>query len=582
MEVAMAHDTIETAGAPLTAPAPLPHTTPRAAAVAAAALLEACGGGSAGGGAEGPPPPAPPPPPPSAAAVDAARFLTQASFGPRSAAEVSALQAQGLQAWLAVQFAEPAASHLAYLASAVAIRGHGKPTEETCYEAIWQQWLRGKDVLRARMSWALGQIFVISNVASDLRPAAMASYTDMLNRNAFGNYRQLLGEVTRHAAMGHYLNMLESEKEDLAAGTHPNENYAREVLQLFSIGLLKLNQDGTPLRVNGQTVPTYDQAVVQGFAKAFTGWGAGAQDNTRPSQFHNYGVNVEANWTTPMQPWTMFHDVGPKTLLNGRLLPAGQSAEQDLDQALDCIFQHPNVAPFIGRQLIQRLVTSNPSPAYVQRVATVFNNNGAGVRGDLKAVVSAILLDAEARSAHPRGQAGFGKLREPVLRFAHLLRALGAHSADGLNSIHFLDSSDNGLGQSPLLSPSVFNFYAPSFRPAGPLAQAGLAAPEFQITSETTAVASMNFFAALFTDQAYGAGTSRLLLDFAPLLAKLDNSVDALVAELETLFFSNQMTATTRARLTTLLQAMATQDAPSRLRAALTLVAMSTDFVVQQ
>ncbi|NRF67917.1 DUF1800 domain-containing protein [Aquincola sp. S2] len=559
------------------------------AAAAATLMLAACGGGGGGGsneplpgtGGETPTTPAVPP-----SRRDAARFLSQASFGPRSIEEVESLRAMGYERWLHEQFNAPTASHVAYLEEQRTRDEHGKVRDEMSYEAVWQQWLFGTDVLRARVAWAWLQIFVISNVAPDLRPHAMSSYLDMLNRHAFGNYRTLLEDATLHPAMGYYLNMLGSAKEDPKKGTHPNENYAREVLQLFSIGLAKLNPDGsTQLDADGKAIPTYDERVVKGFAKAFSGFSHGGLDTANPKVFYSHDDNVEALWVTPMQAWAAYHDDGEKILLDGRMLPPAQGPQRDLKDALDSIFNHPNVGPFIGRQLIQRLVTSNPSPAYIQRIAAVFANNGQGIRGDLRAVVRAILLDAEARGDDAATRPRFGKQREPVLRFAMFLRALGAKSANGRNSIHYLDGADDALGQSPLLAPSVFNFYSPNFRPAGPLAAGGMVAPEFQITSETTVVGSLNFFAAFFRRGGYGSGDSKLMLDFAPLVPLADGTGAALIERLDLLFFDLQMSASTRSRLSTLIAALPGTNADKRLqrvKAALTVVALSPDHVIQK
>ena len=559
------------------------------AALAAAALLAACGGG--GGGADtGTPTPATPtaadPPPstpttPAPSRRDAARFLAQASFGATGPAQVDALVTQGFDAWLTTQFTKPAALHMDYLNGQ---RGRDqkageKPqiSEEMSYEAIWQQWLGGEDQLRARVSWALLQIFVISNIAPDIRPAAMSSYLDMLNRNAFGNWRTLLQDVALHPAMGYYLNMLESEKEDAAKGTHPNENFAREVLQLFSIGLVQLNADGTPkLDSAGKTQPTYDEAVVKGFAKAFSGWSFGGLDNSKNSQFHNHDDNVEALWTVPMKAWAGYHSAADKTLLDGKTLTGGQTPEKDMADALDTIFQHPNVPPFFCRQLIQRLVTSNPSPVYVARVAAVFTNDGAGVRGNLRAVVRAVLMDAEARGDSPA--ANVAKQREPVIRFANFLRGLGAKSTSGQNRIQYLDSSDDALGQSPLLAPSVFNFYSPAYRPAGPIAAQGWVAPEFQISGETAVAGSLNFFAELVDSGGYGwPDEHRLKLDLTS-LAALDAT--ALIDRLDLLFFNLGMSASTRERLTTLVGAI--KGKADKVRAALIVTALSPDHVIQR
>ena len=560
-------------------------------ALATLLALSACGGGSggtsspdsgtpAGSGSE-------PPAQPSAAnrpsPQDAARLLSQASFGATSINDIETLRVEGFQRWLWNQFNTPAMSHTAYLDAQRSRDGKNRATDEMSYEAVWQHWLTGPDQLRARVAFALGQIVVISNIAPDLRPYAMSSYLDMLNRNAFGNYRTLLKDVTLHPAMGYYLNMLKSEKDDAVQGIHPNENYAREVLQLFSIGLVELNPDGSArLSGDGKPIPTYGEAEVQGFAKAFSGWTFASQDPSKPSQFQKGDENLDSNWTTPMRAFASKHSPEAKKLLGSTTLPAGQTPEKDLEDALDVIFNHPNVGPFIGRQLIQRLVTSNPSPAYVTRVAAVFNNNGIGVRGDLKSVVQAVLLDPEARTAV--AGASYGKQREPVIRFANYLRALGAKSKSGINAIHYLDSTDDGLGQSPLLAPSVFNFFSPNYRQPGAIARAGLYAPEFQITTETSVVGSLNFFANLVHNGGYGWGDHRMELDTKPLEA-LAGEPTALVDRLNALFFDYQMGASTRERLQRMLGAMplgSDKDRKRRVQAALIVTALAPDFVIQK
>ncbi len=512
-------------------------------------------------------------------AADTARFLTQATFGIESTAEIRLTQTKGLTLWLWEQFNSPTWLHTSYLDQQKLRnkndQGVPRANEEMSYEAIWQQWLGSKGQLRVRMAFALSQIVVISNTAPDIRPYAMSSYMDMLNFNAFGNYRQVLKSVATHPAMGYYLNMINSERDNAETGAHPNENFAREVLQLFSIGLVKLNLDGSAqLDAANKPVPTFDESVVQGFAKAFTGW-----SYPNATGFDEADEEVPEAWTSPMKPFASAHSPEAKKLLNGVMLPAGQSAEQDMDSAIDNIFNHPNVAPFISRQLIQRLVTSNPSKTYLSRVAGVFNNNGAGVRGDLRAVVSAILLDPEARAAAPA--ANFGKQREPVVRFANFLRGLGARSQNGLNSIHYLESADNGLGQSPLLAPSVFNFFSPNYRPAGPIAAAGLVAPEFQITTETTVVGGLNFFASLINNAGYGYEAFELKLNYAPLLA-LANNPAALVAELNALFFNYAIGPTLQTRMTSMLAALPANDPTRRVKAALILTSLSPQYIVQK
>ena len=319
-------------------------------------------------------------------------------------------------------------------------------------------------------------------------------------------------------------------------------------------------------------------------AKAFSGWTFASQNPSNPNQFHSADENLDSNWTTPMRAFPSMHSPEAKKLLDNVTLAGGQSPEKDLADALDNIFNHPNVGPFIGRQLIQRLVASNPSRAYIQRVAQTFNNNGADVRGDLKAVVAAILLDPEARAVATAQAANYGKQREPVIRFATFLRALGATSSNGINSIHYLDSADDGLGQSQLLSPSVFNFFSPNFCQPGAVARANLYSPEFQITTETSVVGSLNFFSNFFNSGGYGNGASRLAINLAPLQALVATPA-ALVAQLDALLFAYQMSASTRARLLQMVSALpggSANQLRNRVRAALIVTAISPDFVIQK
>jgi uncharacterized protein (DUF1800 family) len=558
------------------------------AALLLALALASCGGSKSAGDAAssgaatslGDQPPPPPATPPSF--KDASRFLTQATFGIQSEQQVQDLVNAGYERWLWDQFQKSANSHVAYLDAQKSRNDNGRPSEEMSYEAIWQQWLNEDGQLRARVAWALLQITVISNIAPDLRPYAMSSYMDMLNKNAFGNYRQLLEDVTLHPAMGYYLNMLQSEKENAAKGTHPNENYAREILQLFSIGLVQLNPDGTKkLDGNGKPIPTYDENVIKGFAKAFSGWSFGTGNTSDDNAFDNVDEEQNAVWLTPMKAWPTRHDTGAKLLLDGKVLPAGGTAEADMKAALDTIFNHPNVPPFVSYRLIQRLVTSNPSPAYVRRVADVFANNGQGVRGDLKAVVRAILLDPEARDAGKTADAQFGKQREPVIRFANFLRAFNAKSKSGANRIDYLDSPDEGLGQSPLLSPTVFNFYTPFYAPAGPVTQAGLVAPEFQITTEITTAGQLNFFWRFINQEGYGWGDDEVKMDFTPYEA-VAKDTDQLIAKIDKVFFNSAMTDSTRAIMRQAVDAVDKNDKNWRVKVALTLTALAPDYVIQK
>lgn len=431
--------------------------------------LAGCGGG--GGGGSTPPPPPPPPPPVTKA--EAYQVLNQASFG-ATEAEADSVIAMRPEEWVNDQMQKAVSLQLPHLQAV--------PPPQFPFELhadrvdIWfRNSLYGEDQLRQRVTFALSEIMVVSQLgALGNLPFALADYYDVLAKNAFGNYRDLLEEVTLHPAMGVYLSMLGNEKPDPVNNIRPDENYAREVMQLFSIGLVELNIDGTEKLDNqGQPIPTYSQEIIEGFAHVYTGWtfaGAPSFRQARPTQF---------NQVIPMQLYPGFHDTEAKTLLDGVVLPAGQTGEQDLAGALDNIFNHPNVGPFISIRLIQRLVTSNPSPGYVRRVAEVFNNNGSGVRGDLGAVVKAILLDDE---AHPSMAMEIdGKVKEPLLRLTQLWKAYNATSNSGrfpLNAAYIL------FGQGPLQSPSVFNFFSPFYAPPGEIRNSSLVAPELELATE--------------------------------------------------------------------------------------------------
>jgi uncharacterized protein (DUF1800 family) len=344
--------------------------------------------------------------------------------------------------------------------------------------------MEAPDPLRQRVALALSEIFVVSDNVGAIgdNPIGLANYYDMLLEHAFGNFGDLLYDVSLHPIMGVYLSHLGNERSDLSRGRFPDENYAREIMQLFSIGLFELNLDGTlQLDGDGKPIPTYDNDDITELAKVFTGLSfASAAPRFRGG---------EPVWDRPMRMYEAYHEPGAKLLLRGRYLPAGQSGLQDVDDAVDSLFRHPNVGPFIARRLIQRMVSSNPSPDYVRRVATVFQNNGFGVRGEMRAVITAILLDPEARAWPSAQNATKGRLRESFLRRVHLARAFDAASlartypiADQPAPIDF--------GQRPLSSPTVFNFFLPDHQPTGPITDAGLYAPEFQIITAVTAIAS--------------------------------------------------------------------------------------------
>ena len=529
-----------------------------------------------------PNPPALPSEPPTA--NDAARFLTQATFGPKMA-DISALQSKGYDTWLNEQFALPLDSHVAYIDGVKQNEPHRPLWENVMMESFWRQAVLGNDQLRQRVSFALNEIFVVSFLSKlESQHYAVASYVDMLNRDAFGNFRQLLEDVTLHPTMGWYLDHAQNDKEDPDAGRNPNENYAREVLQLFSIGLYKLHPDGS-LMLDSKGLPseTYDQNVVKGFAKVFTGWSYGSFTKTEENWvyplFDPYSGPI---WQAPMENWPDHHSTSSKQLLNGVTLPAGQTAQKDLQDALDNIFNHPNTGPFIARQLIQRLVTSNPSPGYVYRVAQTFNNNGSGVRGDMKAVIKAILLDYEARSTDLLTNQGYGKLREPIVRMAQLLRAFNYSCTCGKFPLYWMESPVYALGQNPYRSPSVFNFFMPSYSPPGTLASARLVAPEFQIGNEVSITGISNFMRyMIFTGFNWDPALPPLVGDFSTDWETLAANPSQLVDQLNLLLMSGQMSSTMRNTLINEISKMASDPVP-RVQEAVHGIITSPEYVIQK
>jgi len=510
---------------------------------------------------------------------DASRFLYQATYGAKLS-EIRRLQALGVENWLTEQMNQPATLQEPCMQAILA-----NPDQPLYQNSRMESWFlnsaEGPDQLRQRMAFALSEIFVVSDAASlGNEVMGLAKYYDMLALNAFGNFRDLLEDVTLNTVMGHYLGMFRNAKADPDAGTQPDENYAREVLQLFSIGLHQLNPDGSEiLDIDNNPIPTYDQSTIENFARVFTGW--------------NYAGCPEWNWTwcnpteptvdayAPMEPMENYHDTEAKTLLNGVQIPAGQTAYHDLTAALDNIFNHPNVPPFISKQLIQRFVTSNPSPAYVQRVSNIFMDNGAGVRGDLAAVMRAILTDDEARQLSHLSNAAYGKLKEPLLRYQNLLRAFEARSPTGRYGNW---NPEYGYLQRPLGSPSVFNFFKPGYQLPGPIRNQGLVSPEFQITSETTVISVANemneainrghHLASHWNDR-----MPRLQLQRELLL--IDNPT-ALLDHLDLLLFSGQMSPQTRTTGLNLLNDISQEPAITRLASLIYVLVLSPDFVVQR
>jgi uncharacterized protein (DUF1800 family) len=421
------------------------------------------------------------------------------------------------------------------------------------------------------VAFALSQILVVSSVEI-YEAYGLADYENILLRDAFANYRTLLQDVTLSPTMGHYLDMVNSDETNPQNGTVPNQNYAREVLQLFSIGLIELNADGTPqLDAGGAPIPTFDGATIEGFASVFTGW-------TYPPL-----PGATSQWTNPvnfdgtMVSFPDHHQPTAKALLNGYALPANQTAEQDLTEALDNIFNHPNVGPFISKQLIQHLVTSNPSPAYVARIAAVFANNGQGVRGDLGAVVRAILTDSEARGDPPPTSL-FGHLREPALFITSTLRSLGGQS-DGV----LLRSASSAMGQPIFSAETVFNFYPPSYQIPG----TQTLAPEFGIANAATALARANFINTVIMQGGAAAdptvnGSTGTSINLTPLAGAASNS--ALIAQLnQTLMHGSLSSAASNIILTAVSSVAANSSDPlAPAKASSYLILTSAQYQVER
>jgi uncharacterized protein (DUF1800 family) len=409
----------------------------------------------------------------------AARLLDQATFGP-TLTDIQHVQTVGLQGYLTEQFSTPTTIEADITTPPPALC-----TNNTipCQQAEWwQAALTGPDQLRQRVALALGEMFVISTNSVNAR--AVTSYQNMLANDAFGNFYNILKDVTLSPGMGAYLNMLNSAKP---TGTQiANENYARELMQLFSIGLYMLNQDGSlQLDGSGNTIPTYTEAQIQAFSRAYTGWTYATATGGVPTNF----PNNTANYDSPMAAVETQHDMTAKVLLNGTTLPAGQSSTLDLAGALGNVFSHQNVAPFISRQLIQHLVASNPSPAYVARVAAAFDNDGTGTRGNMQAVIQAILLDPEARAGDTNSSFNGGHLREPLLYITGVMRGLGfnfvgAGAGTGTEYYYTPSNFTSALGERPYTSGSVFNFFPPDYV----IPESTTNAPEFGIENTASAV----------------------------------------------------------------------------------------------
>jgi uncharacterized protein (DUF1800 family) len=521
---------------------------------------------------------------PSAQKQDALRLLEQATFGPTSA-DLATVLDMGVDAYLDRQFATGKTGYVGFnrtgllqaddcksqasapaSASSICARTHYSVFE--IQRLFFVNALTGEDQLRQRVAFALSQIFVVSG-SEVSHAAAMASYQNLLLDQAFGNFRDLMQDVTLHPAMGVYLDMVNNPRGSSTTGAKPNENYAREFLQLFTIGTEMLNIDGSVMiDSDGDVVPTYSQADVEAFARVFTGW-------TYPNW-----PGVAPRWTNPaklvgeMVPIESAHDTALKQLL-GVTLPAGQAARADLEQALDRVFQHPNVGPFISARLIQHLVTSNPAPEYVARVARIFNDNGAGVRGDLQAVILAILLDPEARGP-TKTDSAYGRLKDPALFMTGFLRALGGRS-DGV----YLRSQAAAMGQNIFAAPSVFNYYSPKQR----IGAGSLLGPEFGIFDGSSSLQRIDFVYELI--YANGVEPDPTVLDSIGTSISLDRLNEAIAdskpsESLDERLMFGKLSATSFAALDASLDALAGDDMEGRARAAAYVLGVSAQYQVQR
>ncbi len=474
-------------------------------------------------------------------AMSAGRFLEQAAFGP-TPSELKRVQQIGLDGWLYEQFQAPETPI-------------ATPTEGDLHAqnaALRAQYLHrlsaAPDQLRQKTAYALSQIIVIS-LNKNVTPVEIVPYLQILSRNAFGNYRTLLDEITVSSQMGQYLDMANSRKP--GPNATPNENYPRELMQLFSIGLVQLNLDGTPkLDAAGKPIPTYDQTTVQQVSLALTGWTFPGPGNTNPK-----------NFSGPMKPVDANHDMTEKNFLGCKLF-AGQGAVLDKDQTLDCVFHHPNTAPFISVRLIHSLVTSNPSPAYVRRVSSVFADNGKGVRGDLRAVIYAILMDEEARPEKADLQTG--RLKDAIAHVAAFARALNGQITPTNN----LTYQFSQMAQTPLTPPSVFSYYSPLYR-----IKSGIVAPEFQTYTPTESVMRGNLLWQMIANP-----DGDFVVDLKPFEAVADDPVKLVDAVDQALLYG-RMSASLRQQI--LMAVKAQDDATSRLQIALYLTALSGAYTVQ-
>jgi len=500
---------------------------------------------------------------PSLPARTAARLLDQGSWGP-TPASIAQVQSMGIDAWLKAQFA----LNTSDLPDQPILDSAGKNNSNLApvQSAFFANTLTGQDQLRQRVAFALSEIWVISAV-SDHYAYAFPPYWRIFRDNAFGNYRDIIKAVTLSPAMGTYLNMANNNKGNAAKGTAANENYARELMQLFTLGLTELNIDGSPVLVNvggnNAPVPTYNTSVVTNMAKVVTGWtyptAPGATPKTdNPQYYFGSMIAVESE-----------HDTSAKTIFNNVTIPPGQTAEMDLESLLDALMAQPTMAPFISQQLIQHLVTSNPSPAYIERIAKVFQNDGTGTAGNMKAMIYAILTDPEARAADDASapvNANFGHMREPVLFMANILRGLNATL--GPSSAIYNQATE--MGEQLFYSPSVFNYFSPQYR-----TEKGLLGPEFQIYTTQTAADRADIVHSIL----YGSLDKSTTVSLTPFVQQA-GGIDSLLTYIGSIFLRDGMS--TNLYKAAYNAASAQKGATAQVQAALYVVLTSGEYQIVQ
>ncbi len=526
--------------------------------------------------------------------IDAGRFLAQATMG-TDRSTIDSVAKMDFEAWIDLQFDVPPSytrpliqeifdtTYQRFLAAGGdSLDYPAIPSNEHFDYAWWQVNMTNNDLLRQRIAFALSEIFVISfDSRLDEYGEGVANYYDMLIENAFGNFKDVLTAVSLHPCMGFFLTHLNNPKSDPAHYIHPDENYARELMQLFTIGLYELNQDGTRVQNNeGKDIPTYNNDDIKEFAKIFTGLGGGAtvaMPDTIVEPAFGRSISI-IDMAEPMVMYDDFHEPGAKYLLNGFVVPAGQTGMEDVNAAINHLFNHQNVGPFIGKQLIQRLVKSNPSPAYVSRVASVFNNDGTGIRGDMKALIKAILLDEEARTCEWHNDPVQGKLKEPIIRYTHFARAVGGFGEDGNFWKYGYDYHDDA-GQHPLYSPTVFNFYWPDFQPIGPIGNQGLYAPEFQVYNARTSIGFVNFVNDWAVEETLlwtkGNSQNIVFTNYDDLLTYAEDT-EILLNELDILLTNGMLKDDTRQIITTIVDPM--QDLFEKVKLTIYLMVISADY----